>query len=63
MLIIKTDLLPHLDFDVEALVANARKVNPGIKVLKVSAQHRRGHGRMAGRRYPAAHGRWPQVGV
>ncbi len=38
MLITKTDLLPHLDFDVEALAANARKINPGIKILKVSAR-------------------------
>jgi hydrogenase nickel incorporation protein HypB len=38
LLISKTDLLPHLDFDVEALAANARKINPGIKVLKVSAR-------------------------
>lgn len=34
----KVDLLPHLDFDVDACVANARKVNPRIKVLKVSAR-------------------------
>jgi hydrogenase nickel incorporation protein HypB len=38
MLISKVDLLPHIDFDVAALVANARKINPGIKVLKVSAR-------------------------
>ncbi|MGO9171406.1 MAG: hydrogenase nickel incorporation protein HypB [Rhodomicrobium sp.] len=38
MLISKIDLLPHIDFDVNALVANARKINPGIKVLKVSAR-------------------------
>lgn len=38
MLISKTDLLPHLDFDVNAVVANARKINPGIKVLQVSAK-------------------------
>jgi hydrogenase nickel incorporation protein HypB len=38
MLISKIDLLPHIDFDVSALVANARKINPGIKVLKVSAR-------------------------
>ncbi len=37
MLINKVDLLPYLDFDVDACVANARKVNPGIRVLKVSA--------------------------
>ena len=38
MLITKVDLLPHLDFDVAALAANARKINPGIKILKVSAR-------------------------
>jgi len=38
MLISKIDLLPHIDFDVAALAANARKINPGIKVLKVSAR-------------------------
>ena len=42
MVLNKTDLLPHLDFDVDACIANARKVNPRIKVLKVSA--RRGEG-------------------
>jgi hydrogenase nickel incorporation protein HypB len=34
----KTDLLPHLDFDMEAALANARKINPGVKILKVSAR-------------------------
>ena len=38
LLITKIDLLPHLDFDVDALAANARKINPGIKILKVSAK-------------------------
>ncbi len=38
MLLNKTDLLPHLDFDVEEAVANARKVNPAIKALQVSAR-------------------------
>ena len=38
MLITKVDLLPHLDFDVDALAANARKINPGIRILKVSAR-------------------------
>jgi hydrogenase nickel incorporation protein HypB len=38
LLITKVDLLPHLDFDVDALAANARKINPGIKILKVSAK-------------------------
>jgi hydrogenase nickel incorporation protein HypB len=38
MLLSKVDLLPHLEFDVEACIANARKVNSSIKVLKVSAR-------------------------
>ncbi len=38
LLITKVDLLPHLDFDVAALAANARKINPGIKIVKVSAK-------------------------
>ncbi|WP_150524509.1 hydrogenase nickel incorporation protein HypB [Roseibium sediminis] len=38
MLLNKTDLLPHLDFDVDLAIANARKVNPGIKALCVSAR-------------------------
>jgi hydrogenase nickel incorporation protein HypB len=38
VLINKTDLLPYLDFDLDAACANARKVNPKIKILKVSAR-------------------------
>lgn len=38
MLVSKIDLLPHLDFDVERLIANARRINPGIAVLRVSAR-------------------------
>ncbi len=38
VLLNKTDLLPHLDFDVDAAVANARKVNPLVEVLQVSAR-------------------------
>jgi len=37
MLLNKTDLLPHLQFDVEQCIEYARRVNPGIKVLQVSA--------------------------
>jgi len=37
MLLNKTDLLPHLQFDVEQCIAYARRVNPGIRVLQVSA--------------------------
>ncbi|EWY38121.1 hydrogenase nickel incorporation protein HypB [Skermanella stibiiresistens SB22] len=33
----KIDLLPHLVFDVDLLIANARRVKPGLNVLQVSA--------------------------
>ncbi|SEL85371.1 hydrogenase nickel incorporation protein HypB [Parapedobacter koreensis] len=36
-LINKIDLLPHLQFDMEQLKANARKVNPYIRFFEVSA--------------------------
>ena len=38
LLVSKTDLLPHLDFDVDLLVANARRVNPRLGVIHVSAK-------------------------
>jgi hydrogenase nickel incorporation protein HypB len=38
MILNKTDPLPHLDFDVSLAVANARQVNPGIRVFQVSAR-------------------------
>ena len=38
LLVSKIDLLAHLDFDVERLIANARRIKPGIGVLRVSAQ-------------------------
>jgi hydrogenase nickel incorporation protein HypB len=37
MVLNKVDLLPHLDFDVARCIENARRVNPGIEVLQVSA--------------------------
>ncbi|TGD74332.1 hydrogenase nickel incorporation protein HypB [Mangrovimicrobium sediminis] len=37
MLLNKVDLLPYLQFDVGACIANARRVNPRIKVMQVSA--------------------------
>ena len=42
MLLNKVDLLPHLSFDVERCLANARRVNPAIEILQVSATS--GHG-------------------
>ncbi len=38
MLLNKVDLLPHLRFDVVKCIDHARRVNPGIRVLLVSAQ-------------------------
>nr|WP_206199311.1 hydrogenase nickel incorporation protein HypB [Parasulfuritortus cantonensis] len=37
MLLSKVDLLPHLSFDVERCVDYARRINPKLAVLKVSA--------------------------
>ena len=37
MLLNKIDLLPYVQFDVARCVEYARRVNPGIKVLQVSA--------------------------
>ncbi len=37
LLLNKIDLLPYLDFDVDQCIAYARRVNPGIQILKVSA--------------------------
>lgn len=37
MILNKTDLLPYLQFDVERCIAYARRVNPGIAVLQLSA--------------------------
>jgi hydrogenase nickel incorporation protein HypB len=38
MVLNKTDLLPHLEFDVARCIEYARRVNPGIEVLLVSAK-------------------------
>ena len=37
MLLSKCDLLPHLDFDADLAIKNARRVNPRIQVIRVSA--------------------------
>lgn len=37
MLLNKIDLLPHLSFDVQQCLAYAQRVNPGIRVMQVSA--------------------------
>ena len=38
MILNKIDLLPHLDFNVEQCIEYARQVNPGIKILQLSAK-------------------------
>lgn len=38
MIINKIDLLPYVDFDVEQCIENAKKVNPEIQILKLSAR-------------------------
>ena len=38
MVLNKIDLLPHVDFDVKACIAHARRVNPRIEVLQLSAK-------------------------
>ena len=38
MVLNKCDLLPHLDFDADLVEENARRVNPAIAVLRVSAR-------------------------
>ncbi len=38
MLLNKCDLLPHVEFDVAACVAAALRVNPALRILKVSAR-------------------------
>ncbi len=42
MLLNKTDLLPHLDFDVEKCKEYARRVNPDILIFEVSARNGNG---------------------
>lgn len=42
MLVTKTDLAPYVDFDIAKCVENARKINPAIQVIEVSAKSRKG---------------------
>ncbi len=42
MILNKTDLLPYVDFDVQACVGFARRVNPDIEVLQLSATRGQG---------------------
>ncbi len=38
MLLNKSDLLPHVDFDVDLAIGHARRINPDIEVIVVSAR-------------------------
>ena len=38
LLITKTDVLPYFDFEIDACIARAKKLNPGITVFTVSAK-------------------------
>jgi hydrogenase nickel incorporation protein HypB len=38
LLLNKVDLLPYLDFDVDLCIKYARRVNPGIKIIQLSAK-------------------------
>jgi hydrogenase nickel incorporation protein HypB len=42
MILNKTDLLPYVDFDVERCIEYARRVNPAIEVLQLSARSGQG---------------------
>jgi hydrogenase nickel incorporation protein HypB len=42
MLVSKVDLLPHLPFSVDAVVKDARDINPDIKVMEVSSIQNKG---------------------
>jgi len=44
MILNKVDLLPHLSFDVERCKAYARRINPGIDILELSATTGQGMG-------------------
>ncbi len=44
LVVTKVDLLPHLEFDLDALIRNARAVNPALEVFTVSARTGEGMG-------------------
>lgn len=52
LILTKIDLLPFVPFDIEAAEANAREVNPGIEILRVSCST--GEGMEAWRAWIAA---------
>jgi hydrogenase nickel incorporation protein HypB len=44
LVVTKTDLLPHLDFSLDACLANARRVNPALRVFRLSVRDGEGVG-------------------
>ncbi|SCA57304.1 GTP hydrolase involved in nickel liganding into hydrogenases [Candidatus Terasakiella magnetica] len=42
MILTKTDLLPYLDFDVEACINYAKRVNPELKIFQLSSTNAEG---------------------
>lgn len=38
MIVSKSDLAPYVDFDIDACLANARKINPKIEAITLSAK-------------------------
>ena len=38
MIVSKTDLLPHVDFDIDKVIERARRLNPGLACLALSAR-------------------------
>jgi len=44
MLLNKIDLAPHVDFDMDRCAANARRINPGIEVIRISGRTGEGMG-------------------
>jgi hydrogenase nickel incorporation protein HypB len=42
LILSKIDLLPYVPFDIEEAAQNARKVHPGMEIVKVSCLNRNG---------------------
>jgi len=38
MIVSKTDLAPHVDVDIDRLIANARKIKPGLMAIALSTK-------------------------
>ncbi|MEU6130836.1 hydrogenase nickel incorporation protein HypB [Saccharopolyspora sp. NPDC047091] len=48
VLLNKVDLLPHLDFDVDRFIAHAQRINPRIRVVRLSAKRGEGFAEWCG---------------